>query len=411
MRWTVMALGALLLQEPPEEPHKRREARIAQLVEWLANPDPDVRAMGEKDLPAFGRDALPAIEKKLEEKGAGPLVKMLRELGGAPPKAAAWVEEKEIKGESDDPGLKELAKLDKGIVDKYVQGKYREALAYAGAKNFQRGLDLSSALLVLEPRSGASDAVRRLKRYCDTMITQTTLIEAKVFQERIFYASGEPVELTLRLRNLFKSAMQIEYEKPAGGGPAKGVVVVEIEVRITDWDGHSRSFFKHQELSIDGEIPLATGAQWERKFLLDVKDELDDRLHPREVVVNAWTQPGKIETEGKVVTRRLQFEPGRVKLVPATYVKFLENPLEGLKKTMEQGGGTAHDVFVCTQILPEDQREAAIELLIRWLEKAEVEKGRIAGAKILASLTGQKFGTDARAWADWRRNKGKKPTR
>lgn len=405
MRAIVLGLGALLFQEPPEDP-KKKEARIAQLIEWLSDPDPDVRAMGEKDLPSFGKDAIPAIQKKLQEKGVGPLVKVLRDLER---KAETWVDEKEIKGEGEDPALKELAKLDKGIVDKYVQAKYNEGLAYARAKHYQRGLDLASALLVLEPRSPAAETVRRLKRYCDTMITQTTLIEAKIYQEKLFYAAGEPVELTLRLRNLFKSNMKIEYEKPAPPTPPGGIVVVEIEVRITDWDGHSRSFFKHQELTIDAEIPLATGAQWERKFMLDAKDELDDRLHVREVLVNAWTQPGKIETEGKIVTRRLQFEPGRVRFVPVQYLKNLEHPLESLRKAME--GGTAHDVFVAAQLLPDDQKEPATEMLIRWLERSESEKGRLAGAKILAALTGEKFGTDPRAWADWHRNKGKKPTK
>lgn len=418
MRWTAIALGMLLalsepsleglVQEPPEDA-KKREARIRELVEWLANPDPDVRAMGEKDLPAMGRAALPAIEKKLQEQGVMPLVRMLRNLDRGPAKSEGWVDEREIRPRPEDPALKELAKLDKGIVDKYVQAKYNEALAYANAKNYQRGLDLSSALLVLEPRSSGSETVRRLKRYCDTMITQTTLIEAKIFQEKICYATGEPVELTLRLRNLFRSTMQIEYEKPAAGGAAKGVVVVEIEVRVTDWEGASRSFFKHQELTIDGEIPLASGAQWERKFALEVGDELDDRLHVREVVVNAWTQPAKIDTEGKTVTRRLQFEPGRVKLVPPQYVKNLENPLEALGRAMEKG--TVHDVFVCTQLLPDEQKDPAAELLIKWLGKAESEKGRMAAANLLASLTGQKYGTDARAWADWHRNKGKKPTK
>ncbi len=401
MRAVLLGLGALLLQEPPDDP-KTREERIAQLVEWLANPDPDVRSMGEKDLPSFGRDAIPAIETKLREKGVEPLVRMLRDLDRL---GQTWVDAPE------DPAIRELAKLDKAIVDKYVQAKYREALAYANAKNYQRGLDLATALLVLEPRTSASETVRRLKRYCDTMITQTTLIEAKIYQEKLHYAAGEPIELAMRLRNLFKSAMTIEYEKPAPDRPAAGVVIVEIEVRITDWEGHSRSFFKHQEISLEGEIPLATGAQWERKFMLDVKDELDDRLHVREVIVNAWTQPAKIETEGKIVTRRLQFEPGRMKLVPPQYVKHLEDPLEAMKRTMERGGGTVHDVFVCTQLLSEEQKDPATELLIRSLEKAEEAQARIATAKILASLTGQKFGTDPRVWSDWRRAKGKKPTK
>jgi hypothetical protein len=239
------------------------------------------------------------------------------------------------------------------------------------------------------------------------MITQTTLVEAKIYQEKLCYAAAEPVELTLRLRNLFRSAMRIEYEKPAPEKPAAGVVVVEIEVRITDWEGHSRSFFKHQELPIEGEIPLASGAQWERKFTLDVKDELDDRLHVREVVVNAWTQPAKIETEGKTVTRRLQFEPGRARLVPPQYAKNLENPLESLRQAMEKG--TVHDVYVATQVLPDEQKDAAAEMLIRWLGKAESEKGRMAAANLLAGLTGQKFGIDVRAWSEWHRNKGKKP--
>src|SRR5437870_4653726 len=80
-----------------DEDSGRKTQKIAQAVEWLVNEEADVREMGRKSVVEFGRDAIPAIEKKLAERHALELVQILRLLDRAPGSADAWVAEKELR--------------------------------------------------------------------------------------------------------------------------------------------------------------------------------------------------------------------------------------------------------------------------------------------------------------------------
>ncbi len=387
----VMWLVPLLLV-PQEDADKQR--RIQQALAWFADKDAELSQSARAQLVALGKDAVPAIEKKLSEKGVLPLVGVLREIDRNAPSPEQYAL----------PADEGLVKVDKDAADKYLRAKYSEAMGYAKKNQFQKGLDMASGLLALEPRHALGDRMKQLRRYCENMITQTSLIEAKILQEKLAFVAGEPVALTMRLKNIFKSAVTIRYEGAEGKQP-EGMAVIEIEARLHRLDGESTTATRHQEFPFEGEIPLATGAQWERKLALDTAFGLPDELDVQTVTVNAWTQPSKIDTDGVNITRKLQFEPAVLKLVPKRYSHFLEDPLGWLSKTIETGQ-PAQETWICVQVLPAEDRRKGAEILVRAMEKTENPKYVPALERMLTELTGERFGADVRKWSDWLAKQG-----
>jgi len=399
VRVVVGALIALALQD--------RAEHIERSIDWVVGPDPELREMGREQLMRhFGREALPALEKRLERMGALEVAKLWRDVGGIP-SAPGWVKEEELEVlPDDDPALAQMRKIDRSVIEAYVKAKYAEAIGFVHKKQYQRAYDLGGALLALEPRSAVAESVRKLRRHCDAMILQTTLLEARLVHAKPAYLLDEPVELTLRAKNIFRSEIRIGYDRPEPGKPVPpGVVLLEIATTVRDLYGASQTWTRSQEVSVEGDIPVAPGGQWERSFTLDTATEIDDREHVREVVVQAWTAPGSMTVEGRDVTRRVIFEPAVLRLVPRKHERFVEAPLEWLKKTI--ASGTAQETFICSRLIPDADRGAALEALIDAMARTENRAYREALSWILKGMTGEALGPDPKKWREWNEQRGK----
>jgi hypothetical protein len=402
----VVAVLAVLAGLGPQDDPAERQLAIRRALTWMGDPDAELRQIGRRQLLDFGRQAVPAIEQNLKDKGVFELVALLREIERpAPSEAAPYAFGKDVNTELE--ALKDLPKLEAGASDRFVNVKYQEALRLATKGQYQKGYDLARALETLEPKAAAADKVRKLRRYCENMITQTTLLEAKLLQAKPAYAADEPVVLTMRLRNLFRHGITVQYEKGTPAEPGFGQVVVEIEVQVTNFYNEQMTFTKSQTVKVETEIPIAPGAQWEGRFPLDTALELKDNEEIRVFTVNAWTQPLKVETEGRDLTRRIQFEPAVVKIVPPKYAHFMDNPLESLGKSID--GRPAQETFLCSQLLAPEQKEAALEMLIRAMHKTPNEDYRKSLSWILMQMTGEKLGPDPRKWSEWKEGRAKGP--
>ncbi len=407
MRGVVAILALLALQEPPGDAARKQAERAERAAEWLTDGDADLRAMGRKEALDLGSAAAPVLEKRLAEKGLLDLARAWREsTPAAGPRFVAEAELEELP--PDDPAAREVQKFDRAAVERYIRAKYGEAMGFVKKKSYQRAYDLAGAILAMEPRTSIGDQVRRLRRYCDAMILQTTLLEAKLLHAKPGYVIGDAVELTLRMKNIFRSGMTVSFGKALEGKPApKGVVIVEIETTIRNFEGVSNTWTRSQEVHVDNEIPVASGAQWEKSFLLDLDLDVGDREHVREVVVNAWTQPAGIDIEGRDAGRKVQFESAFVRLVPKKYASFLENPLEALSTTIE-GGQPAQATYICSRLLEGKDRDAGALRLVEALEKTDNPGYKTSLSWILKGLTGQTLGEDPKAWREWLDLKGKK---
>jgi hypothetical protein len=400
----VCAALAILLLSPQDDDAAKKAQRIDRAVGWLGDDDAEVREMGRKELTQIGADAVPALEKKIAEKGAADLVRMLRQLdrGSA---SDAWVSERELKEiEADEEYRKAVEKLPKDTAEKYVYVKYHEALAFARKKSYQRAFDMINGLIALEPRSAYIDKFKTLRRHCESMITQTTLIEAKILQPKLWYIEGEPVELAARMKNIYRAPIVMIWEKGTEKEPGGGLMVLDVEVSMSEVNGNSSHDQRRPEFRFEDEVPIAPGAQWEHKFTVDPTTAIADPNRIRIVKVGGYVQPMKISTESIGITRRIQFEPATVKVLPKRYAKFLENPWESFEKTVADG--QMDQIHVCIQLLDEKDHDRAAAMLIQKLASARTLEGKTYAHNLLRALTGQSLGTDPRRWEVWLQARG-----
>ena len=405
MKAASLVLAMILCVPQQDDDAVKKAARIDRALGWILNEDVDVREMGRKELLEIGVDAIPAIEKKVAEKGAGDLVRLLRRLDRSPSAADAWVGEQDLKDiEADEQFRKEAEKLPKDVAEKYLYVKYQEALAHIRHKNYQRAFEMASGLIALDSRSTHIDAFKRLRRHCENMITQTTLIEAKVLQPKVWYLEGETVELSARMKNIYKATINLTWEKGTAQDPGGGLLLLDVDVTMNDLGGASVSDQRHQDLRFEEEVPIAPGAQWERKFTLDTSTSIADVKQIRVIKVGGWSQPAKMATDGVNITRRILFEPATVKILPKKYGRFMDNPLEWLEKMIAEGD--PQEIYVCTQLLEGADRDRGTEMLIQLLSKSNTLTSKTYAANLLTALTGQNLGIDSRRWENWFHNRG-----
>jgi len=404
MKVVTAALALFFLLPQQEDEAAKKARRIDRAIEWLIEKDLEVREMGRKELIAVGPEAVAAIEKKIAEKGAAELVQMLRHFDKTPSVAEAWVAEKELKElEADEEFRKAAAKLSRSDGEKYVYVKYQEAMAHVRQKHYQRAFDLANALIAFEPKSPHLPAFRTLRSHCENMITQTSLIEAKILQPKAWYVEGEPIQLTARMKNIYKAMITMTWDKGAAADPGGGLLVCDVDVSMKEFNGFSTSDQRHQELRFEDEVPIAPGAQWERAFTLDASTAIADNNQLRVVKVGGWVQPLRISTDGVNITRKLHFEPALVKIIPKKYAQFLDRPMESFEKAVAEG--TPREIHICSQLLEGADRDRATTLLIGLLAKSNTIVSKNTAANLLTAHTGQSLGIDPKRWENWHSNR------
>lgn len=396
--------GRMALAQDREDEAAKKARRIDRAVGWLTNEDLEVREMGRKDLVAIGPEVVPILEKKIAEKGATELVQMLRHFDKTPTIADAWVAEKELKElEADEEFRKAAGKLSKSDGEKYIYVKYQEAMAHVRKKHYQRAFDLANALIAFEPSSPQINAFRTLRRHCEHMITQTSLIEAKLFQPKIWYVEGEPIELTARMKNIYRAPITMTWDKGTPADPGGGLLVFDVDVTMKEFNGFSTSDQRHQELRFEDEVPIAPGAQWEKKVTIDASTAIADPNQMRVVKIGGWTQPMRISTDGVNITRKIQFEPALVKIIPKKFAHFLERPMESFEKAVAEG--TPREIDICSQLLEGADRDRATGMLIALLAKSNTIVSKNTAANLLTAHTGQSLGIDPKRWENWFNNR------
>ena len=396
--------AAFLIQDPAADD---RTERIKMAFQLLSDADPELREVARKELLSMGRDVVPKLEELLKAKGALEIYRIVREieLGKSGPPS-------EIPGPmlSHEEFLRRIGKPDGTACDTYVRTRMADVYKHFKEKQFQRAFDVVNALLVLEPKSRYAADLQRMRRTCDNMVTQSSMVKSRVIAPHAA-AAGSKVEFTLRLENQWKGGINIQFDKEV----ARPIVVVEITVERMDPNGSVTKATRVEEFPIEREIPLAMGAQVEKFITLDTNAEFsDDQDYIRLYTVGAWMPVVKIDRGPQAETqKRIFFEPATVRLVPTKHLHLADDPLGKLGKAMD--AGSVNEVFICAMLLTDQQKPAGVELLVTALEKANAnlkkarekrsseEEGHLKSgmaiiANILTGLTNEKFGIDANQW-------------
>src|SRR5258705_7372824 len=172
------AVAGLLIQDPvPDE----RAQQIRRAIEWLSDSDPEMRDLGRKELLSLGREAVPRLEDLLRAKGALEIYKIVREieLGKNPPAS-------EIPGPmlSDEEFLRRIGRADGTAIDTYIRSKMADIRSRFKDRQYQKAYDMVQALVVLEPKSRYVAELHQMRKVCDNMITQNSIVHARVVPPR-----------------------------------------------------------------------------------------------------------------------------------------------------------------------------------------------------------------------------------
>ena len=399
-----LVAATFLVQDPvPDD----RAERIRMAFQLLSDSDPELREAARKELLSWGREVVPKLEELLKAKGALEIYRIVREieLGKSGPMS-------EIPGPllSHEEFLRRIGKPDGTAPDAYVRARMADVYKHFKERQFQRAFDVVNALLVLEPKSRYAADLQRMRRTCDNMVTQSSMVRSRVMAPHAA-AAGSKVEFMLRMENQWKGGIDIHFDKEI----ARPIVVVEITVERMDPNGSSTKATRVEEFPIDREIPIAMGAYWELPITLDTNGEFsDDQDYIRLYTVGAWMPVVKIDRgPGAEAQKRIFFEPATVRLVPTKHLHLAEDPLGKLGKAMD--AGSVNEVFIAAMILTEEQKPAGVELLVAALEKAHAnlkkarekraakEEEHLKGgmaiiANILTALTGEKLGDNPVQW-------------
>lgn len=397
-------VATVALQEPPQD---ERAERLRLALQWLSDNDPELRQAARKELLSLGREAVPKLEELLKAKGVLEIYRIVREieLGKSGPAS-------EIPGPllSHEEFLRRIGKPDGTAADAYVRGRMAEIYRLFKERQYQRCYDMAHALLVLEPKSRYAPELNKMRRVCDNMVTQTSMVRSRVLAPHAASA-GSKVDFLLRMENQWKSGIAIHYDKEV----ARPIVVVEITVERMDPNGSVTKATRVEEFPMEREIPVAMGAQWEKTITLDTNSEFsDDQDYIRLYTVGAWLPVVKIDRGPQAeAQKRIFFEPATVRLVPEKHMHLAGDPLGNLGKAMD--AGSVNEVFICALLLTEEQRTPGVELLVAALEKAHgnlvkarekradkeeehLKTGMSIIANILTALTGEKRGIDPVSW-------------
>lgn len=410
MMKTVLALACALVATLQEPVPTERTERIRLAIEWLSDPDPQLREAARKELLSWGRDAVPKLEELLNAKGALEIYRIVREIELG--KSAGTELPQPLP--SDDDFLRKIGRADGTTVDTYVRSKMADARQLHRDRQFQRAYDLVTALLVLEPKSRYAVELNHMRRVFDNMVTQTSIVRTRVIPSAPAAAAGSKIDVLLRMENAWKGTITLTTDKEI----ARPMVIVEIVVERLDPNGSITRANRTEEFPMDREIPIAMGAQWEKTITLDTSVDLsDDQDYLRTYTVGAWMPVLKINRGmGIEVQKRIFFEPVTVKLVPRKHLHLAEDPLGKLGKAMDSA--SVNEVFICAMLLPDDQRPQGVELLVSALEKAAEnlkkaqEKGKLDEqehlrngvaiiSNILTTLTAEKRGMDIKKWRQY----------
>ncbi len=298
--------------------------------------------------------------------------------------------------------LKELSarapKNESILTDKYLYSKYLEAQELARRERYEEAIKMVSSILVIEPRLSFGTKLKKFRIDCEEKLIKEKVIRTSLRADKEIHETGDKINFSLGFENVTMAPIAITLGK-------KNPAVLYLSVTEYGPTGSYNNFDRMEKVELpDEKIVLKPQEKWEYTF------ELDTAKDPRSLNYRTYTlgveiRPLRIEGVGDLTNiRKIVFPQVTVKTFPPDVEPVLKNPLPKLSQALD--GGMPLDIFLCALLVPPEDQDKAVALLMNALQKSDesIKKVLMNSLKHVTQLPFLQEETD---WLEWWREKNK----
>jgi hypothetical protein len=399
----VCALAALSMldaraegEAAPAVPTATASAEAERLAPLLRSDDAAAREDAAEKLLALGEAALPALEAELGRAGAAlerirALIAVIRP-GLAPASGGRAAARDRPRAPDPPPG------------ERWYEAKFREAARRVELGDHLGAVKLLDAILVLEPDCPIRERIQQLRVRAKELQVRATLVEARLVPKRVLLAPGDPVELSLELKNVSAESLDL-----AGGAEGEGEIFGALEVETVDATprGERSRVSEPQRLAASIPARLSASETWRTPLTLRPGRPLPPGVF-RRLRISGSIRSRTLVRADEHVDRFLPLFAVDVFVVdPARHALAAEPrrcvaaEVERLREAKEpaEAAAAAERLFFASMLAPAEDREAVIAALGATLER-EGDAAAPAAMMTLAVLLDGPLDPDRAAWRE-----------
>jgi hypothetical protein len=161
---------------------------------------------------------------------------------------------------------------------------------------------------------------------------------------------------------------------------------------------YSSDIKMEQEKLAIKDITLKPQECWEYTFAIDTAKDGIKTINYRTYEVVLEIYPSRIKTDKEESMRKIVSLPLLIRTFPPNMEKVQKEPLPSLIKALDTG--IPIDIFLCALLVPEADKDKALELLIRGLDKStdQAKKSMMTALRLITKLPVE---LNEKAWLQW----------
>jgi len=366
---------------------EEKTKRIFELMEKLENPDKKIQGQAFNQLKEIGTPVIPFLIGKLKDKGIYLTLASQIQMAYPPP-----AEEIKANMKMWQDIIGPVSDKDTALAEKYLYSKYLFAVQYYQKENYQTARGIIDAILTLEPKVSFRNRLQQLRISCDEKMLQQNILRASLWTEKDIYEIGDQIKVVLKLQNVTADPLEVVLGK-------ENYIVFNRALTQYDPFGNEETSGKMEEIKLTEEtIKLEPLAEWTKTIVVDTSQEDPESVYYRTYDLTAEIRPVRIKSGRQETIRKIISLPLRLRVFPPDVDPTLKNPLGTLGKALQ--GGIPIDIFLCALLVPETDKDKALELLIRALPDApDITKQAILTS--LKHITNIPVGLEEEVWLKW----------
>jgi hypothetical protein len=288
----------------------------------------------------------------------------------------------------------------------YLRRKFDEAKRMFDKGAYKQASELARAILIMEPSLEFRNEVVQLISRADEQFIQANFLQVTLEIDNTVYETGADVELRVRIANVSDNTIELKAVSDAKAGFGRLSKCVE----SYGMNGDAAREIAPLPVELGEDIKLEPKKAWVKRLIIPTGYLGAKEPVFRRIIIDGSIRPGSILIAGRETGRIFNFKSVAFSLVPKGYGLLAAQPLlkvrEALQDLAQTGGvgklenDSALRVFLGSCLIEESGREEAIDIILKYLPKADGAEARTLMAS-LRRLSGVNLPFNADAWQEW----------